>query len=79
MAMSTHTYDLLLPPDVPNLTKKAHLLPNFPSVAVISVGTLCNEGCTAHFDATNLIVIRRGSIILTGTRTTATGLWIVDC
>ena len=69
MATSTHTCDLILPPGVPHLAKKAHIFPDFPGAALISVGTLCDEGCTAHFDATNLIVVRHGAIIPTGTRT----------
>ena len=78
MATSTHTCDLILPPSVPHLAKRAHIFPNFPGAALISVGTLCDEGCTVHFNTANLIVVCDGAIILTGTRTNASGLWIVN-
>ena len=78
MATSTHTCKLLLPADIPPLARKAHIFPDFPGASLVSVGTLCDEGCTAHFDATSIIVLLRGRVVLSGTRTAATGLWIVN-
>ena len=58
--------------------RQAHIFPDFPGASLVSVGTLCDEGCTAHFDATSIIVLLRGRVVLSGTRTAATGLWIVN-
>ena len=46
----------------------------------MAIPVLCDHGCQAIFEASGLVVKNKstGHNILTGTRGTATGLWIVD-
>ena len=48
--------------------------------ALLAIPVLCNHGCQAIFEASGLVIKNKttGRTILTGTRDTATGLWIVD-
>jgi hypothetical protein len=45
---------------------------------LISIGQLCNSGCTTVFTATNVSIKRNYNIILTGMRSPATRLWNID-
>jgi Reverse transcriptase (RNA-dependent DNA polymerase) len=52
---------------------KAHVLPEL-SHSLISIGKLCDAGCTATFDANKVIIHHRNQPVLTGPRN-SNGLW----
>lgn len=65
---STATVQLNLPQLPAGPTRTSHILPAFMN-NLISIGQLCNAGCTAHFDAhTATIRNANGSAILSGTQ-----------
>ena len=51
--MSTHTYLLNLP-NLPPEARQGHIFPQFSAGALLSIGVLCNHGCTADLDATSI-------------------------
>jgi hypothetical protein len=58
--MSTHEADLNLPNwNLPPEALTAHLFPDLQH-SLLSIGTLCNHGCTALFNANNVIIRRNG-------------------
>jgi hypothetical protein len=74
---STHEADL----DVPSLwtaARKAHIFPALSASPLISIGQLCDSGCTAAFTAHDVSIKLDGQIILTGVRSPFTRLWSVD-
>ena len=75
---STHTAHLSLP-FLPPEACKAHILPCLASGSLISIGQLCDYGCTATFTATTVIVSHGGNQVCSGTRSHATQhLWCLD-
>ena len=75
---STHIGELPLT-HLPAAVQKVHLFPKMGQ-ALLAIPVLCNHGCQAIFEASVLVIKNKstGRTILTGTRDTATGLWIVD-
>ena len=74
---SSHTARLLLA-DLPAAACKAHLFPRLASGSLLSIGLLCDHGCIAEFTQAVVTIRLHGKIILTGTRTPGTKLWIID-
>ena len=74
---STHEADLDVP-SLPAAARKAHIFPSLSAGPLISIGQLCDSGCTAIFTATQVTIELDDSVILTGTRSPATRLWNVD-
>ena len=74
---STHTCELLLP-TLPPAARKAHVFPDFPTGALLSIGLLCDHGCTAHLDKNSMVIIRNNTIVLKGTRSPSSPLWTVE-
>ena len=74
---STHTCELLLP-TLPPAARKAHVFPDFPTGALLSIGLLCDHGCTAHLDKNSMVIIRNNTIVLKGTRSPSSPVWTVD-
>jgi hypothetical protein len=72
---ATHTCLLDLPA-LPLGARQAHL---FPSLAypLISIGLLCDHGCTALFDQSKVTIHHENKIILTGQRDPTTNLWTI--
>jgi hypothetical protein len=77
--LSTHEADLV---DVPSLSlaaRKADIFPNLSAgPPLISIGQLCDSGCTAICTAKNFSIKLGGQIILTGIHSPVTELWSVD-
>ena len=74
---STHTCDLLLttfPPEA----RKAHIFPNSAAGALLSIGVMCDHGCTAHLDKNTITICRKGTIIMHGHRQHPNDLWTID-
>ena len=74
---STNKCDL----DLPRLlisAQRSHIFSNFPASALISIGLLCNHGCTAHLDDCTIIIVRNGTTVLKFYRTPASPLWRIN-
>ena len=67
---STHQGRLPLPAPI---NMKAHVLPDL-SHSLISIGRLCDAGCTATFDADKVVIHHQNQPVLTGPRD-PNGLW----
>ena len=74
---STHTATLDLP-QLPAPAKDVHLFPTLATGSSISVGQLCDNGCTATFTKNKATVTHNGTTILEGTRHPASTLWHLD-
>ena len=60
------------------LTKQAqlvHVFPDLHSTSLISLGQLCDDGCTIVLTDKGIFVFKQKEIILTGTRNHRDGLW----
>jgi hypothetical protein len=79
LAQATHTATLNLP-TLPQKARQVHLFKALASGALISLGQLCDAGCTAYFNATTAYIFHQGKIIMQGSRNSATNnrLWKID-
>ena len=78
--LSTHSGNLRLPPSthvLPPSARTAHIFPHLKASPLLSLGQLCDHGCTAHFDRTTAVIRYNNNAILTGTRKPP-GLWTVS-
>ena len=60
------------------LTKQAqlvHVFPDLHSTSLISLGQLCDDGCTIVLTDKGIFVFKQKEIILTGTRNHRDGWW----
>jgi hypothetical protein len=74
---STHEAELDIP-YLPSAARKAHIFPSLAAGPLISVGQLCDSGCsTAIFTAPNVSIKQAGQIILAGTRLPVRQLWSI--
>ena len=73
---STHQAELDLPM-LPNAARTAHIFPKLASGSLLSIGQLCDAGCTALFEKRKLYIFHKGKIILQGTRQPSR-LWTID-
>jgi hypothetical protein len=64
---STHTATLNMP-SLPYTVRQAHILPKLAQHSLISVGQMCDSGCSVTFTATEVTVTNGESTILTGLR-----------
>lgn len=75
---ATHTGQL----DIPGITKEArttHIFANLASGSLLSIGQLCDAGCTATFTDEKLYIYKDGKIILQGERSSDTNkLWTLN-
>ena len=71
---STHEAELDIP-SLPLAARRVHIVPALSTVSLLSMGQLCDSGCQVLFDATSVRVTLNDTVILTGDRTLATGLW----
>lgn len=63
------THDAILPfPNLPQMAVQAHIFPGLSGHALLSIGTLCDAGCTAKFSATTVTIEHKGKVVLTGIR-----------
>ena len=73
---STHTASINIP-GLPKHARIAHIFPQLASGSLLSVGQLCDEGCTATFNKNKLYIYHKGKTILQGSRT-KNKLWEID-
>ena len=67
-------------PNIPELNeeaKQAHIHPMIKNSSLLSIGQLCDDGCSAIFTKEKLQVIKNNKIIMTGKRNAEDGLWDV--
>lgn len=74
---SSHTATLNIP-TLPAAAGKAHIFPSLTSGSLLSIGQLCDFGCTVNFNNTHMTVYNKeNTTILTGKRDPTTGMWRV--
>ena len=71
---STHEGELDIP-QLPKKARRAHRVPNLANHSLISIGQLCDAGCTVAFTASDANVSYKGQTVLTAKRTPHTQLW----
>jgi hypothetical protein len=71
---STHTAMLNMT-SLPQAASQAHILPGLAQHSLLSVGQLCDSGCSATFTASNVTVTNGESTILTGLREKESSMW----
>jgi hypothetical protein len=76
---SSHTALLQLPHELPIGARKADSFPGLKSGSLMSIGQLCDHGCTATFTATQVQIFHQERLILTGHRSIDTNnLWLLQ-
>jgi hypothetical protein len=73
----SHSCDLLLA-DLPPQAQKAHILPGLVHNSLISVGQLCDNGCSVTFTQEQVTVLKNGKCAIYGYRDPRSRLWRVD-
>ena len=76
--ISSHTATLNLHPSLPPSATLAHIFPDLLSGALLSIGLLCDHGCTANFNQNDVTITLANQSILQGFRSPITKLWTVD-
>jgi hypothetical protein len=74
--MSTHTATLNIP-SLSQAARLAHILPGLAQHLLLSVGQMCDSGCSITFTASNVTVTNGHSTILTGERDKESNIWRV--
>jgi hypothetical protein len=76
---SSHMALLRLPCTLPIGALKADIFPGLKSGSIVSIGQLCDHGCTATFTATQVQIFHQGCLLLTGHRSIDTNnLWLLQ-
>ena len=77
-AHSTHTGDLDMPL-LPTAAQYCHIISGLAKYSLLSVVKLCKAGCGVRFSNFGIgVEVRyRGQLVLTGSKCTRTGLWMV--
>jgi len=75
--VSTHVAELDLP-NLPDAARHVHLVPALAGASLISIGQLCDSGCSVTLDATSIHIAYDNKVVLAGTRTPTTRLWHLD-
>jgi hypothetical protein len=70
---STHTAKLPFP-QLPATAIRAHVFPQLRNQALLSIGVLCDAGCTVTFAQTSVKIYYHNDLVLEGTRIPP-GLW----
>jgi hypothetical protein len=74
---STHQA-LLNIPQLPEAARVCHLFPALSSGSLLSIGQLCDHGCTAIFTSTKVEILLHNQAILVGTRSPHNRLWVIN-
>ena len=74
---STHSGHINIP-GLPPTATESHIVPEMTTHNLLSVGQLCDAGCTATVTKERIEVTHDDQIILTGTRSPDTTLWHLD-
>ena len=67
--------------NIPHVSKEAcnnHILYSLASGSLYSFGQLCDDGCEAYFNKNICTIKKNGKLVLSGTRTANSHLWIAD-
>ena len=78
---SLHSHKTCLLPHPSIIPKEARLASAFHGLtegASLSIGQLCDHGCTATFNANTVDIEHNNKIVMTGCRNRTNGLWCVD-
>ena len=70
---STHIATLQLP-GISRLARQIHIFPKIPTAPLISLGILCDDGCTITLDTQEISIQETGEEIIKGTRKEKTGI-----
>ena len=62
----------------PNLNIKALIFPKLTNESLLSIGQLCNQGCTALFNKNIMKIYKEKDIILQGERDWKDELWKIN-
>jgi hypothetical protein len=73
----SHTCNLFLT-DFPPQARQAHILPGLVHNSLISVGQLCDNGCSVTFTQEQVTVSKHGKCVMYGSRDPRSRLWRVD-
>jgi hypothetical protein len=71
---STHTATLNVP-SLPHAARKAHILLGLAQHSLLSVGQMCDRGCSVTFTASNVTVTNGESKVLTGLWDKESSIW----
>jgi hypothetical protein len=74
---SSHTAQLQLHPSLPDIACRAHIFLSL-TCSLISVGQLCDSGCTATFTANGVAIAYQGKTTITGDRSPTNNLWCIN-
>jgi hypothetical protein len=74
--LSTHTCNLNIP-WLPAFMTEAHIVPGMAHSSLISIKKFCDGGCKVMYDLTEVRVIYKGKLVLSGGRDKSTGLWLL--
>ena len=65
-------------PTLPPTATVSHIVPEMTTHNLLSIGQLCDAGCTATVTKDKIEVTHNSHMILTGTRSEETTLWHID-
>jgi hypothetical protein len=74
---STHEAEIDMPM-LPLAARHVHMVPALHPHSLMSIGQLCDNGCTVEFDSNSVSIQHNGTTVLRGSRTTDTRLWHID-
>jgi hypothetical protein len=74
---SSHRCNLLLS-DLPPQARQVHILPGLVHNSLISVGKLCDNGCSVTFTQDQVTVSKNGKHVMYGSRDPKSRLWRVN-
>ena len=74
---STHSGHIDIP-GLPPAATQSHIVPDMTTHNLLSVGQLCDAGCSATITNEKIEVTHEDKVILTGTRSPETTLWHLD-
>ena len=74
---STHSVTVPLATSLSPQAQQGHILPNLSTGSLISIGSLCDDNCTATFSKNQITVTKHGTPIIHGRRNKVDGLWYI--
>jgi hypothetical protein len=74
---STHEAELDMPM-LPLAARQVHIVPALHPHSLMSIGQLCDNGCTVEFNSNSVNIQHNGTTVMRGSRTTDTRLWHID-
>ena len=77
LMQATHKAELNLSPLLSTRAKIAHFFPHLQSGVLISIGKICDGGCTSTFTTTTMKVHKQGEVALEGNHNGELGIWKV--